>query len=300
MKMLTQASNSRRTRLESCWPILPLILLPCWGGMSIAQQRTGKDKSTPSAKRNAPPTQAQHDFETRCSACHGLDGQGGEHAPNIATNPTVHLLTSAALFKIVRDGIPAKGMPAFDYLPAEQIKSIVTYLRLLGGQPGGVSPRGNVARGEALFFGKAECGTCHMMRGKGGFLGADLTEYGEAHTPDELRQAILNPGMFPDSHREMVELVTRTGEHLSGVIRNEDNFSLQLQGADGTFHMLSKSDVDHIRRTGNEMTHTDNAQRLSGTELDDLVCYVSQRTRESAGTILSRHLKAKPVRNPQH
>ena len=30
---------------------------------------------------------------------------------------------------------------------------------------------GNVAHGEEIFWGKADCGACHMMRGRGGLIG---------------------------------------------------------------------------------------------------------------------------------
>ena len=33
-----------------------------------------------------------------------------------------------------------------------------------------------------------------------------------------------------------------------GIIRNEDNFSLQLQSEDGAFHFLSKADLKTIER----------------------------------------------------
>ncbi len=243
----------------------------------------GRDKSAASHKRNVPPAQAQHEFETRCSACHGLDGRGGEHAPNISTNPAVRRLSEHEIFKLVHDGILSKGMPAFDYLSDHQIKSIVNYMRFMAGQSGWERLKGDPLQGDTLFFGKAGCGECHLMHGKGGFLGSDLTEYARTHMPDKLREAILNPGKLRDSHQENVEIVTRAGERLSGVIRNEDNFSLQLLGVDGRFHMLSKSDVDHMNRNGNQIMSSDYGRRLSAGELKDLISYIAQGASRTEG-----------------
>jgi cytochrome c oxidase cbb3-type subunit III len=190
-------------------------------------------------------------------------------------------LSDEEVFRIVRDGIPAQGMPSFDFLAASEIRSIVSYLRSLGGQSPQQPLRGDPARGQELFFGKAECGSCHMIRGKGGFLGADLTGYGQSHGPDEVREGILNPARFHDLRQAVLEVVTHTGERFSGFVRNEDNFSLQLLGADGVFYMLMKSDVSASNWRSSPALPEGYGKRLSSSELDDLVSYVAQTARPS-------------------
>lgn len=218
----------------------------------------------------------QPEFEMRCSGCHGLDGRGGEHAPNIATNsPTQHLQNSA-LFEIIHDGMPAKGMPGFGYLSNDTLDLVVSYVRHLGGQTGRIALQGNPSVGETLFFGKAECANCHMMHGQGGFLGPDLTEYAQTHTPRALKEAVLNPGQSRERGGEIVEILTRGGKRISGVIRNEDNFSLQFLGWDGAFHLLMKSEIERLDRRGGAIMPRDYGQRLSAGELEDLVSYLGQ------------------------
>jgi hypothetical protein len=63
---------------------------------------------------------------------------------------------------------------------------------------------------------------------------------------------------------------------LSGLVRNEDNFSLQLQGTDGTFHLLMKSQITKVERTGRSLMPADYGTRLSSAELDDLVSYIAR------------------------
>jgi alcohol dehydrogenase (cytochrome c) len=48
-------------------------------------------------------------FESRCARCHGADGNGGEMGPPIATR--LSTLDNQQLTKLIRDGIPTKGMP---------------------------------------------------------------------------------------------------------------------------------------------------------------------------------------------
>ena len=62
-----------------------------------------------------------------------LDGRGGERAPNIAQNREVQRLSDPELMRIVREGVPGTGMPAFHSLASSEVKAVVAYLRSLQG-----------------------------------------------------------------------------------------------------------------------------------------------------------------------
>ena len=51
-------------------------------------------------------------------------------------------------------------------------------------------------------------------------------------------RAITDPNRNLDPRRRTVIVTTADGQTLTGIARNEDNFSLQLQTADGTLHLL--------------------------------------------------------------
>lgn len=274
-------SLNRRRRLKprAHW-IVPLLVpgLVCCS-LSFARQRA-KNRAATTYTTNGAATGGRQKFEAHCSNCHGLDGRGGEHAPNVATNPAVQGLTDSDIARIIHTGIRAKGMPGFEHLSDADTKSIVGYLRVLGGAIHSVISGGNPRRGEDLFFGKAGCGACHMMTGTGGFLGSDLTAYGKTHEPEELRSFLLSPAQGGES--KLVEIVTRQGERLSGAVRNEDNFSLQLLGSDGRFHMLMKSEIEKLDRNESDVVHSERAQRLAAAELEDLIMYLNQPEAASA------------------
>ncbi len=64
-------------------------------------------------------------FKSSCASCHGLDGHGGEHAPDIT-----NVDSQKDLAAIVRLGIPSKGMPSFaDVLKPEEIEAVANYVR---------------------------------------------------------------------------------------------------------------------------------------------------------------------------
>lgn len=68
-------------------------------------------------------------FLSRCSGCHGADGNGGEHAPSI--RPSLASKNDDELKSIVRDGVPRKGMPAFQQLQPADLTALVAYMRAM-------------------------------------------------------------------------------------------------------------------------------------------------------------------------
>jgi cytochrome c oxidase cbb3-type subunit 3 len=246
------------------------ILLACTGLLygplqSLAQQSGKAAGSSADAGKQV--------FVTTCAACHGLDGAGGEHGPDIAHRQEIQHLTDKALLQIVHNGVPGTAMPAFGSLGSAQIQAVVQYLRTLQGQTTAELP-GDPKRGKALFFGRPGCSDCHMTSGKGGFIGPDLSSYANALSLDDVRSAVTDPNKNLDPRRRAVIVTTQDGQTLTGIARNEDNFSLQLQTTDGAFHLLAKSELKSIEYQPHSLMPGDYASRLSHQELGDLVSYL--------------------------
>src|SRR5205085_2435064 len=91
---------------------------------------------------------------------------------------------------------------------------------------------------------------------------------------DELRRQIT--GHNEAGRRQWTRIVTRNGKEYLGIVRNEDNFSLQLQILDGDFLFWQKTDLVVIA--------PNNPASLNGKNLDDLIAYLSRisQTRSSA------------------
>ena len=218
-------------------------------------------------------------FESVCVTCHGLDGRGGERGPDISTRAEVQQLSDEETLHVLQTGKPATGMPAFGTLGPPKINAVIAYLRVLqGGRKPGPIP-GNAQRGKLLFFGKARCSNCHMIGGSGGFIGADLSSYGSNRSAKEIRTAITDPNKDLEPRERTVLVTPRDGRQLTGIARNEDNFSLQLQSLDGTFHLFSKGDLEHFEYLPESLMPSDYGSLLSATELDDLVSYLVHAAR---------------------
>jgi alcohol dehydrogenase (cytochrome c) len=67
-------------------------------------------------------------FETRCAVCHGSDGHGGDTGPSIVFR--LPLLKEEELVTLLRDGRPAKGMPA-QPMPVTSRRSLIRHLRAI-------------------------------------------------------------------------------------------------------------------------------------------------------------------------
>jgi len=258
------------------------LLIPLWlalASTSLAQDNPGAPPSRLGQPSSAMIGAGRKSYEGRCATCHGLDGRGGEHAPGIANSRTVQGERDKVLAQFVRAGNPRAGMPAFSYLSENELMALVRYLRSLSGITKVEPVKGDPVRGERLFFAKAQCGDCHMLAGKGGFIATDLLDFAVAHSPEEIRAAIVRPNEKLLPGQEVISVETAAGERLTGVARNEDNFSLQLQGTDGEFHLLMKSQIAKLERTGRSLMPADYGTRLSSAELDDLVSYIALSAR---------------------
>jgi putative heme-binding domain-containing protein len=219
--------------------------------------------------------EAQDAFSA-CAACHGLDGKGGEHAPNIATEQRVQRMTDETILAIIRNGIPAKGMPGFRKLLNDgQMAAVLKSLRSLQGDGMAQNLAGNGDHGMKLFFGPAGCAECHMVDGRGGFLGADLSGYGGGHSAEQIRAAIVSPNANLGRHDRTVVVTTKRSTKYRGVVRNEDNFSLQMQTPDGNFHLLDKAELLSVEYEATSIMPADYGSKLSRSELDDLVKFLS-------------------------
>lgn len=228
--------------------------------------------STPSSQGEL---RGKNVFESRCATCHGLDGRGGEHAPDIIRQTAVRRLPEPALLNLIHDGIPQAGMPAFPDMSTEDGQALVGYLRFLQGKSGGNSGAGDPVRGRDIFFGKGGCAACH---GQGESISEKLTDFSRDHEAGEIREAILTP---TGGRTEAATAIARDGRKFTGTIRNEDNTSLQLQDEDGRFYLLMKSSLASVQKKSGELMPADYGQQLNATELNDLVAYILREARTS-------------------
>lgn len=250
-----------------------LVLVALWAAGSFRAVPQTQQQSPTQRSANPISTRGKQTFASTCSTCHGLDGRGSDRAPNIAENAKVQHLSDAQIAHIIENGVPGTGMPPFHSLETADVKKVVTYLRTLQGTEQTVKLPGDPARGE-IFFGKAGCSSCHMIAGKGGFIASDLSSYGRTHDAEQIRIAITTPAPATDRQARLVTATIRGGEKVVGRIRNEDNFSLQLQALDGAFYFVTKSELESLEYNSQTLMPSDYGSTLTPDELNDVVSYL--------------------------
>jgi len=238
-----------------------------------AAQAASPQEQAPSSSAN---TEAgARTFSTYCSGCHGADGRGGERAPNIATTRNIVAMSDDDLESIVKKGVSGSGMPAFGFLGDQEVHNVVAHLRNLQGKNSAAKINGDPEAGHALFFGQAGCSQCHMVKGEGGYIASDLTDYASGSSPDVIQMAITKPDAVLAPTSTVVDLVLPNGERLSGLARAEDNFTITVQTKDGRWHTFDKSKLTSVNHTDHSLHPRDYGTRLSAKELDDIVSYLT-------------------------
>lgn len=213
---------------------------------------------------------AERNYQLHCAFCHGQGDDG--FAANLKSPRLPQAPTDAAMFNIIRNGIPGSDMPQALGLTDAEIWQLVAYVRAMGRSAPARVP-GDVPRGEALYRGKGACAACHMIGGQGGRQGPDLTDIGAKRSPANLRASLTDPEASIAGGFLLVNLATRDGRKISGVRLNENTFSIQVRDLSDKIHSLRKTDLADLKKELGKSTMP-SLKSWSAAELDDLVAYL--------------------------
>jgi len=194
------------------------------------------------------------------------------------------------MFQVISNGIPGTAMPANGTngqgvgMTDEEIWQIITYIRSQEVKAP-ASASGNAAHGKELFYGDANCSLCHMVDGRGGRLGPELTSVGASRTRAALIESVRNPSQrlawgltestkeFPQEY-ESVTVITADGKEIKGVTLNEDSFSVQIMDTGEQIHLLEKDKLRSFRKTRESAMPAYGMSTLSEKDLDDILAFL--------------------------
>jgi PQQ-dependent dehydrogenase (methanol/ethanol family) len=226
------------------------------------------------------PPDIQRTYSTLCSGCHGEDARGTQQGPPLSGNASVRARSVQSLRNVIRNGIPAAGMPAFD-LPADTLDALASMVASLNDVAAKRSVPGDVAAGRRFFFGKGNCAACHLVNGEGSPVGPDLSDIALHLTVDQVREALQNPDARIAPGYGLVSVRLRNGNTLRGFARSRSTFNVVIQDLTGAFHSLSLDDVaDFTEENRSQMEHV----QASDGELRDVVAFLSRLTGVRTGT----------------
>lgn len=240
-------------------------------------QEQDKTKRNPAIGNLAAIAAGEKAFNDGCAVCHGHGGQGGR-GPNLAHGRVMwHTLSDEATFKRIKEGVPAGGMPPTPGSD-EKLWQIAAYVVALRA-PASESPQtGDADIGQTVFWGKGGCNECHSIRGRGGKVGPDLSDAGGSRSATVLRMAIEDPGANGSKGFEKAKVILKNGKTLDGVLKNRNNYSLQLLDARGELHLLLMNDVRELTVATQSIMPANYKTRLTPAEIDGLVAYLAKQT----------------------
>lgn len=251
------------------------------GSSSLAAQTTAPPRRNPLTGDAQAITQGAVLFRQECVFCHGVSARGGMRGPDLTTGSWSHGGSDAELAATISDGVPGTAMPA-NKLRDQEIWEIIAYLRTLEQPP--ASPSGDARRGETLFFGAARCASCHIVSGRGGRLGPELTTVGSARSRAYLVESIREPGRRLTENLafgsestlkfDTVTLVTTDGTTIVGVPLDEDTFTVQVMDPAEKIHSFEKKSLKSFRHEDRSLMPAYDVNRLNDADLNDVVAFL--------------------------
>ena len=128
----------------------------------------------------------------------------------------------------------------------------------------------NLVNGRILY--DQQCASCHMLYGKGGKLGPDLTGSGRTNL-DYLLENIVDPNSAVSADYRMNILHLKDGRVLSGMIAGQDRNSLTLRMPDSNT-VVSKSMIKKRETLSHSIMPKGLLDNLSIKERRDLIAYL--------------------------
>jgi cytochrome c oxidase cbb3-type subunit 3 len=229
-------------------------------------------------------------FRANCAFCHGLGARGGGRGPDLTRAQKRHGNADADLFRTINEGVPGTAMPPNGAtqqgvgMTEQEIWQVISYIRSAQAKAPAQIP-GNAAHGKELFYGSAACSTCHMIEGKGGRLGPDLSTTGSARSTDYLVESIRNPSRrlaqgiseamkeFSQEY-ETVTVVTAEGTKFVGVVLNEDHFTLQMMDTREQLHLFEKGKLRSLEKSRESLMPAYDQKLLSDKDMQDVMAYL--------------------------
>jgi cytochrome c oxidase cbb3-type subunit 3 len=241
--------------------------------------------------------QGEQLYNQNCTACHGINGGAGEIGPEIIHNLSGSLrgeLDDNQILDVIRNGTPRTAMPAWKgKISEDDILKIGAFLHSLRGTALDNPLPGDVMLGQAIYWGKGQCSSCHMLGGRGGLRGPDLTNIAAVRKSNSIIDALTKANhriygdggvhlsaLPPMDTYDAVHVTLGDGRTLDGVLLNQDGYSLQLMGDDDQLYLLDRKQVKEIGVKPPIMP-TDYDKRLAPKEFADLMAFLTRLGRRA-------------------
>jgi mono/diheme cytochrome c family protein len=242
-------------------------------------------QGNPDAVHDGEGLYAQH-----CTGCHGPDGSAGEIGPAIVSGERTDFdAGDAQVINTIKNGVPGTPMGA-QRLSDDEIWRIAAYIHALRGTAIDNPLPGDVAHGEQIFWGKGQCGNCHMLGGRGGLTAPDLDNLAAVRKASTIIDALTKEqhheyasggahlkSLPPMDSYLPVHVTAADGKIIDGILLNLDGYSLQMIGNDQRLHSFDGANLRRVEIEPKSLMPSNYDKRLSSAEFRDLLAFLTRQ-----------------------
>jgi mono/diheme cytochrome c family protein len=218
-------------------------------------------------------------YAAQCINCHGTQARGTDNGANLIRSLVVlHDRYGSELGPFLKKGHPMQGGAGVSLTDA-QITDLANFLRqrvndsLRGSpifHPGDVLV-GDAKAGEAYFNGEGKCSTCHGAENS-------LAGIANRYSPVDLQQRLLFPrtgrGRGAAARAVTVTVKPPSGESVSGVLVEMDDFNVLLRDASGGYHSFKRTPGLTVEKVDPLAAHVALLDTITDKQLHDVVAYL--------------------------
>ena len=215
-------------------------------------------------------------FRAQCATCHGADAKGisSIDAPDLTLMWTQPGMSEQRVFSRIQDGVAGSIMPPHNF-PDAEIWMLVSYLRSVAVAGATGEFTGDPESGGRLFTNY--CSECHRAGGSGGSLGPNLERITARRSQAALRSSIREPSANILRGYKPITLRTEDDGDVTGVIKGEDAFSIQILDSNQRLRGFAKSTLISSSRDIESLMPAFPAGQLSDEQLDDILSFLHQQ-----------------------
>jgi putative heme-binding domain-containing protein len=212
---------------------------------------------------------------------HGTDSELGlgqiRSLESSITNPSPEMV--AQTLKSYDASVQQAAQPLLERLRQsvqDQVARLNELERVLDQYPG--SPE----RGKEIYFGKAQCHLCHIVAGRGGKVGPDLSALGEIRSRRDLLEAVVFPNATFARGFEPMTVVLENGRVMTGLAGRETAVEIVLmvfKNDQPVEVALSRKTIKAVQIGRVSMMPNGLDHQLEPQELSDLIQYLQQLRR---------------------
>jgi cytochrome c oxidase cbb3-type subunit 3 len=220
-------------------------------------------------------------YIAQCITCHGTRARGGERGADLVRSLVVlHDRYGSTLGPYLAEGHPAVNPVA---LTPDQIVDLSHFLHQQVGDTLRTGPYNNVldilvgdpTAGKAFFYGAGRCSQCHSATG-------DLAHIAGKYDPPSLQlkvvfpqdRAVARTGPATPRQPLTVTVTTPSGESVTGVPTELDDFNVSLRDASGQYHSFARGPGVKVEKHDPYAAHVALLDQYTDKEIHDVVAYL--------------------------